>query len=54
MWDRRLHTLKLLTELTSVYVEFKWTSVEQEAFDEIKQIAAKETPSHITIVRPTY
>ena len=42
MWAIRLQTLKLLTKLISVNIRFKWTSVEQEAFDEVKQIVAKE------------
>ena len=36
MWARRSHLLKPLTELTSTKVKFKWTDVEQQAFDEIK------------------
>ena len=42
MWAIRLQTLKLLTKLISANIRFKWTSVEQEAFDEVKQIVAKE------------
>ena len=36
IWYRRSHMLQVLTKLTSVFVKFKWTSVEQEVFDEIK------------------
>ena len=32
-----------LTKLTSVCINFKWTSAEQEVFEVIKQIVAKET-----------
>ena len=41
MWARRSHTLQASNKLTSMCVKFKWTSVEQEAFEEIKQIVAK-------------
>ena len=43
MMDIRSHNLQEWTKLTSVSVEFQWISVEQEAFDEIKQIAGKVT-----------
>ena len=35
--------LQYLTALTSTKVMFKWTDVEQKAFDKIKQIAARDT-----------
>ena len=38
MWAKRSHLLQPLTELTPNMVKFKWTFVEQKAFDEIKQI----------------
>ena len=40
---RRSHTLQAWTKLMSMWVKFKCTSVEQELFEEIKQILAKET-----------
>ena len=43
MWDRRSHALQELTKFTSVYVKLKWASLEQELFEEIKQIVQKET-----------
>ena len=43
IWARRSHTLQSLTKLPSVCFKFKWTSVEQEGFEETKQIVAKET-----------
>jgi len=43
MWIRRSHTLAPLTKLTSKKSKFKWTEVEQKAFDTIKKIASKET-----------
>ena len=41
MWPRRSHTLTLLTKLTSIKRAFKWTQVEQDAFDKIKPIVAR-------------
>jgi len=43
MWIRRSETLAPLTALTSKKVEFKWTEVEQKAFDTMKRIMARET-----------
>ena len=43
MWYRRSHLLQPLTALPSTKVNFKWTDVEQQAFDKIKQIVARET-----------
>ena len=37
MWYRMSHTLQVLTKLTSVCVKFKWTSLEQDAFELIKK-----------------
>ena len=42
MWPRRSHTLAPLTKLTSIKTRFKWTQVEQDAFDEIKRIVARD------------
>ena len=38
MWAKQSHLLRPLTVLTSKKVKFKWTHVEQKAFDEIKGI----------------
>ena len=43
MWIRRSETLAPLTALTSKKVPFKWTEVEQKAFDTMKRIMARET-----------
>ena len=43
MWPRRSHKLAPLTKLTSINRKFKWTKVEQYAFDEIKLIVARDT-----------
>jgi len=43
MWLRRSETLAPLTALTSSKVKFKWTEVEQKAFDTMKRIMARET-----------
>ena len=42
MWGKCSHLLKPLTALTSKKVKFKWTSVEKNAFDEIKQIVTRD------------
>ena len=39
--SRKSHTPQELIKLTLVCVKFKMTSVEQEAFEETKQIVAK-------------
>ena len=41
MWSRLSHTLAPLTIFTSIKSKFKWTKVEQYAFDEIKRIVAR-------------
>ena len=40
MWARRSHLLQTLTELMSQKAKFKWTDVEQKAFDDIKSTVA--------------
>ena len=40
MWPIRSHTLEPLTKITSNKRKFKWTKIEQDAFDEIKRILA--------------
>ena len=41
MWPRRSHTLAPLTKLTSIKKKFKWTKFEQDAFNGIKRIVAR-------------
>ena len=43
MWSRRPHLLHPLTALTSPKVNFKWTNVEQKAFNEINCTFAQDT-----------
>ena len=43
MWPRRSHTLVLLTRTTPNKRKFKWTKVEQDVFDKIKRIVARDT-----------
>ena len=43
MWPRRSEVLAPLTELCSKTTKFKWTDRQQKAFEDIKQIVAKET-----------
>ena len=43
MWPRRSHMLAPLTKLTSIKKKFKWENVEQDSFNKIKQIVARET-----------
>ena len=38
MWPGWSHTLAHLTKLTYIKLIFKWTQVEQDAFDKIKWI----------------
>ena len=45
MWPRRSHMLVPLTILTSIKWKFKWTQVEQDAFDEINRIVARDNLS---------
>ena len=42
MWDKRSHILHPLTALTSHKVRFKWTDLEQKAFDDIKRAVSQE------------
>jgi hypothetical protein len=43
MWGKRSEILAPLTALTSVNKPWKWTDVEQNAFDTMKRIMARET-----------
>ena len=42
MWEKWSHLLQPLNALTSKKVKFKWTPVEQNAFDEIKGIVTHD------------
>ena len=46
MWIRRSHLLQPLTALTSKTVKWKWTEVEQTAFEQIKTVVTRETLLH--------
>ena len=41
MWSMCSHTLETLTKITPTKVKFKWTKIEQDAFDEIKWIVGR-------------
>ena len=41
IWARRLHTLALLTRITSSKVKFNWTKIKQDTFDETKRIVSR-------------
>ena len=43
MWKSRSHILSPLSKLVSKSVKWKWTEVEQKAFDEAKRMIQKET-----------
>ena len=43
MWPRRSHMLAPLTKITSNKRKYKWTKIEQDAFDEIKPIMSRNT-----------
>ena len=43
MLARRSHLLQPLTTLTPTKSTFKWTDVEQQAFDKIKQIVSRDS-----------
>ena len=43
MRPRRSHTLVPLTKLTYIKRKYKWTKVEQDIFNKIKRIVARDT-----------
>ena len=43
MWERRSHKLAPLNNITSSKVKCKWTKVEQDTFDKINRIVARDT-----------
>ena len=43
MWPKWSRTLAHLSKLTYIKINFKWTYVKQDAFDEIKRIATRNT-----------
>ena len=43
MWQKRSHTLSPLSRLVSKTVKWKWTDVEQQAFENAKRMIQKET-----------
>ena len=45
MWARLSHTLAPLTKLPPSKVKFKWTKIEQESFEEINLIVARNVLS---------
>ena len=42
MWPRRSHTLALLTKIMPNKRKSKWTNIEQDAFEKIKRIVARD------------
>ena len=47
-------TLAHLTELTYIKIKFQWTEVEQDDFDEIKRIKARDNLLTYTAFNETY
>ena len=45
MWTRRSHMLAPLTKLMHIKRNFKWTEVEQDAFDKIRRIMDHDNSS---------
>jgi hypothetical protein len=43
LYPRRSHILAPLSSMTSAKVKWQWTEIHQKAFDEMKQVIAKET-----------
>ena len=43
MWQHRSTLLAPLTKLTSKSVPWKWTDVEQKAFDDMKKVMSRQT-----------
>ena len=43
MWAKSSHLLHPLTALTSHKVKFKWTDIEQKAFDDINGAVSQDT-----------
>ena len=43
MWERSSHTLLPLTKITPSKLKFKWTKIEEEDFDEIVRIVARDS-----------
>ena len=43
MWPRRSHMLASLTKSKSIKRKFKWAQVEQDAFDKVMRIVARDT-----------
>ena len=42
MWSKRSYLIHPLTEITSHKVKFKWSELEQQAFDAIKHAVYQE------------
>ena len=51
---KQVYTLAPLTKWTSINRKFKWTKVEQYAFDKIKRIVAHDTLSTYTYFNETF
>ena len=54
IWPRRSHTLATLTKLTSIKNKFKWTQFQQDAFDKIKWIVARDNLSTYPYFNETF
>ena len=42
MWAKHSHTLAPLTRKSSNKVKFEWTKIEQDAFEKIKRVVARD------------
>ena len=43
MWARHSHKLAPLTKINPSKMNFKWTKIKQDAFNEIKRVVARDT-----------
>ena len=43
MWENFSHMLASLTKIRSSIVKYKWNKIEQDTFDVIKRIVARDT-----------
>ena len=54
MWPRHSHILAPLSKLVSPNMKFKWTDIEQKAFEEIKKVISKDVLLNYPTLRYLY